>query len=871
MLQLAKELFLAIAQFLVMSKSKGKYSMIDWAEKRPLWEKLIWYSILKNGNTTPEDIEDTFFVFLIENKLDHLDEELFELQLDGLTPPETKTLQKIKLKEVRDCENINAIPNNQVLKFGEYLTIIYGINGAGKSGFGKLLANACYARGIRKILPNLKNNSVGELIPKAKFVLDDDRTIDYAPDQADIDDLKRFAVFDNKCVPIYLDNSNNLNFTPGQLLTFDRVIEQIGIVEARFEQEKQKRIVSNPIINLFNNEPHSNISTFFLNTTFKTTDKEIEEFSKFEKSDEELLKQLKTNRDIKSKLDISKIKKQLSDEVNALKRFVHLLNKLFEYSKQDYIDNLNNAIGVVKEKRNLVKEVGIQNFKNDNLKSIGSEKWKAFLITAQELYEYERKDYDNEIDYCLLCQQSLGENEKSLFEAYWKFLESTAETELKLAQKKLNELKAEIQAKLQSYPILDDSNYPIKVLNLNNPEIVQDLSGLLNNHTSFLDSLLKKINDLNELKSDLSFTYNFDKILKVIKDKEDKDSKLIDPSIEIKKLDYIILELTHRKKVNPFVVELKKYVEYLRWIQEAVKVKFPKNAYTIARRKLFDEIIAQDYSEIFNTESTKLNGAFGLKINTRGADRDTVLEVSLGFAKGNKLTDVLSEGEQKVSAIADFLTEIQIDENNCGIILDDPVTSLDHSRKEKIAKRLVEESQNRQVIVFTHDITFFLALQYYSEKLNSEMYISTIRKSGDIPGIIDDKLPWVAQNVKARAGVLKDRLVELEKMIRTNANDEDVEIKIKSWYELLRESWERAVEERLLKGTIERFAPAIQTQRIKRIEITSELLSEIELGMTESSKWVHDRASGLNIPIPDIQEITSHLDRFENFIKVCKP
>ena len=40
------------------------------------------------------------------------------------------------------------------------------------------------------------------------------------------------------------------------------------------------------------------------------------------------------------------------------------------------------------------------------------------------------------------------------------------------------------------------------------------------------------------------------------------------------------------------------------------------------------------------------------------------------------------------------------------IVFDDPVLSLDHRWRKRVAKRLVEETKNRQVIVLTHDLVF---------------------------------------------------------------------------------------------------------------------------------------------------------------------
>jgi wobble nucleotide-excising tRNase len=82
---------------------------------------------------------------------------------------------------------------------------------------------------------------------------------------------------------------------------------------------------------------------------------------------------------------------------------------------------------------------------------------------------------------------------------------------------------------------------------------------------------------------------------------------------------------------------------------------------------------------------------------------------------GHEPADILSEGEQKAVALADFLTEVGLNPVNAGIVLDDPVTSQDHERKTAIASRLVNESAYRQVVVFTHDLVFLNQLLKYAD------------------------------------------------------------------------------------------------------------------------------------------------------------
>lgn len=60
-----------------------------------------------------------------------------------------------------------------------------------------------------------------------------------------------------------------------------------------------------------------------------------------------------------------------------------------------------------------------------------------------------------------------------------------------------------------------------------------------------------------------------------------------------------------------------------------------------------------------------------------------------------KVSEVLSEGEQRVIAMVLFLAEVGIEPGRSGLIFDDPVSSLDHVRRERIAERLVLEGRKR--------------------------------------------------------------------------------------------------------------------------------------------------------------------------------
>ncbi len=126
------------------------------------------------------------------------------------------------------------------------------------------------------------------------------------------------------------------------------------------------------------------------------------------------------------------------------------------------------------------------------------------------------------------------------------------------------------------------------------------------------------------------------------------------------------------------------------------------------------DLIAKNFNTIFKNELRDLKRS-ELKVNLKfRTDKATSL-LFQDIGRDHRLTDVLSEGEQKAIALAEFLTELQLDESKAPVVFDDPVTSLDHKIIEEVAKRLIRLSADRQVVIFTHSILLFNSIKQNSE------------------------------------------------------------------------------------------------------------------------------------------------------------
>jgi len=119
----------------------------------------------------------------------------------------------------------------------------------------------------------------------------------------------------------------------------------------------------------------------------------------------------------------------------------------------------------------------------------------------------------------------------------------------------------------------------------------------------------------------------------------------------------------------------------------------------------------------------------------------------LSRAPGVELPKVVSEGEQRCLSIAAFFAELSTTDDHSGIVFDDPVSSLDYKWREGVARRLVQEADGRQVIVFTHDVVFLLLLKQFAEELKVGQVDQHVRQLSHGAGVCAEELPWVALKV----------------------------------------------------------------------------------------------------------------------------
>jgi ABC-type lipoprotein export system ATPase subunit len=835
----------------------------DWIRGLEYWEQCLAIKILSKQAITDADVKLAYQYFLEDNGL--AEKKTVQPKIKISATSSAANADDFILSEIKGIKGVNALKDEQSIPISKNLSIVYGDNGVGKSGYIRILNNAFLSRGDK----SLHNNIYSTVKPKEKSCVFKfkDSTNEYElkyPDDSRNYEFSCYSVFDTFSITAHLTTENIILFLPNGLEFFDAFSSAVTKVQELLENDIHGNSPVNDFIDFFDND--TSVRKLIEGLSGSSDLKAIQEKSQVSPEDLTKLATLEKSLIELKKVDVAKKVKglrKIQEQLGELKEEFETLN---EYFSETELGKLKKLLRDYLHNKQLSASEGLVQFKTENIGSVGSDEWKDLLVAAKAFAEiqYEDEDlYPADKDFCLLCHQPLSKEAKRLIEAYWKYLTSNAEKDLKNIVDQIDEQQIDL-AELDTKVLADDSvlgewlsensedNFRIWKAQIKSIEVLRkQLVAALKS---------KKWND--EITAKQISLKAFPLLEKSIQDKIAGFNEA-EISRKIKLTEKEIQELKDRKKLATLLPKISEFINKRKWAAKANTRKFNTRKITEQQKHLFSKFVTDEYVRIFNLECEKLDAKFGINISQRAAKGNTLKQLVLA---GWTPSQILSEGEQRAISLADFLTEAQMGTKNKGIIFDDPVNSLDHIRRQTIAERLVEESKVRQVIIFTHDITFLLALQTLAEEQSIDCVVTTIRKIGSTSGVISNSLPWIAANVKERVKKLNEVIPNLKKL-EVGADPELYSEEAKKWCGLLRETWERSIEELLFNDAIQRFSPGIQTKRIEKMKFSPELYKEIEKGMSDCSNWVHDQARAINNPTPKVTKLESFLAAFNDFVR----
>jgi energy-coupling factor transporter ATP-binding protein EcfA2 len=796
------------------STTTNKKEIVDflweWAESNGEWSKLLIEKIVSTeSNLLPADRNQVFNYFLQSINL--------YTGLPTLTttkPNYVPTDKVIELETLSDITGVNKLAKNQTLKFSKNLTVIYGENGTGKTGYGRILKSLGFsydpnntvhpniygAVEAKTAIINFKSNGITQ-------------TFNWTGDNKD-SELQNISVFNNNCVQISLSD-RQLIVSPIGFHLFNIVSSELN----ELTQLLNAKIALHPTAITWADT--LNLGTpqqiFVSSLSATSTEQKLTELSSITPAQEQELidKQTELSQLNKALLEteIQNLNSSFTELGTIIIKIQTSLTNFTSLNWQNLIDFNKEIATLESQTKTGIKEIAESN----GIEFYETPQFQSFIKAAEDYIKVINKpEYPEAEESCIYCLQPLENDAKNLLLSYRTLLnDKTQENLSALKQQKTNLINQVL--KIETNLLFHQSTFGID----ENQKAIQPKEILEYNTTL---EALKSTFTTDKVVEGSAFNFDYAKYIKFLTDKKTaintvlEQKKLLLSNLATKEteLKNKINELKDRKVLSTKVIEIKGIISNLK-IVKALQSKsnsFSTNAISRKTTDAREQLVEQNFNDLFQAE---------LKLFKKS---DLKIELNFGTDKGKSkiwhrlnssytLADILSEGEQKAISLAEFLTELQLDNIKAPVIFDDPVNSLDHRIIDEVGKRFIELSKQRQVIIFTHSILLLHSLIQQSEldtnkQANVDFEFHKVKNNFGITGILDE-----VEEINSFSYYTK----KLQAVIDIKPTPDQDEAKLAAeGYGHLRSAIEISVEDDLLKKTVKRYKKGVAFPSLLRIE-----------------------------------------------------
>lgn len=865
--------------------------IVVWANGQPLWQRVVIADILKGRNCTEEDVATYASLALEEVVEPEAVLGRYGDPLEKFDYADNVSAESVTLEGISDTVNINDIPDGSSLNLDDSgLNIVYGNNAAGKSGYTRILKNACMSRHDEKVCGSIYRDDEAESGAKLHFKHKEisDAYIWSADAQAN-PYLKTINVFDRMSGEAYLARHTDIKYKPAGMDVLDRLVEVVKKVEEKLLREQaSKKLQLENLDPVFADYEGTKAHTLINALDKKGAPELLGVLAQLDEAETSELTRLEAEIPERERLAPTKYRDNLAKVTNRLDRIASVAEILLLGVHKQKQEDIKAALKQMDAANKIAEQAKKTKFNGDEyLAGTGGDLWKIMWAAAAE-FSSKAAYADHEFPHtgtgakCPLCQQALEEGQ---------------------APERMKDFAAYVSDKSQENALACKVTYDdlVRTFDESGPnhesveamfsEVSEDdyaqiaelrkaIDSLAAHHDRYAKAIgagkpiIEDLDLVTEAKSIQGLKNHIEaaraELAKPLDDQKYRDD-LANDKLKLKGLKARQLLAAHETSVRSNIdvyIALAAYASALQKCNTA--------PVSIQSGKLSNDHILAPLKDNFNAELDKI---FSSRIKAElvqaptryGVPHSEIVLTANGTRSRQKIESIMSEGEQRGLALAGFFTELSMMPHKSAIIFDDPITSLDDENAAKIAKRLVEASKERQVVIFTHRVTFVSLLMEEAKRqgITKDVHTKTVSKLAH-PGFVEDRIPWDAMSVKDRIGWLKNNLQAVLKALHRDGPPEKYQNEGEHFYSKMRETWERAVEELLFGDVVKRYSPNISTQQMKSVKYRQEDNLVVDENMSRCSKFVHDGTRELVEPVPSFDAVEADLKKLTDWVDDLK-
>jgi AAA domain len=789
--------------------------LVGWANGQDAWLRRLTLEVIATGRPLSATQMDVIYqTFLVEKALAPGDPVTVPLLSDDSSLADAGSpLTLVRLSELK---NVNALTAGQGIEFNPKLTVVFGENACGKTGYVRVLKKAAAVRTTENVIPDVTQPRRPSEPPSARITYKlgsaDPQTVDWK-DESGLAPLNRIDVFDSRATLLHVDGDLNYVYTPSELARFPLVRDGIDAVRTRLERDVNSRAAAgNPFLVQFDRQ--SRIYPLIDSLGASTDLAQLRTLAVVTESDKQESGTLRTEIEALQTTNPAAQLKLAEGTTSTLNALLEAVEAIGGFNIPKYTGSLDR----LQRARHQYEGATQMSFAGMPIPRLLKEEWRRFIqagedylktLEAQEQFPAEGKE-------CLYCRQPLSPEAVALLRKYRDYCNNELRVELDGATHELDAIRQEFERQVD-FADMEKWVADAKSIGASfNESQLSTIAGFIERGRAILGAI-----DGSKSLEWQDRATETGAVRKVLEDAQTQAASLVlDLTERRDKREQALhgrqaklLDIESRSRLAALLPQIGTAVEQAKWVDKA-KIQQRKfqgllRSVTDTSKVASEQLLNRDFERYFMEESKRLKAP---AVTLQFPGRQGQVTRKKAVASGEyRPSDVLSEGEQKVIALADFLAETSL-KPPAPVIFDDPINSLDYKRMADVVTRLVFLSETRQVIVFTHNIWFTTELLGRFEDHPQDCSYFDVARDGTRIGIVSKGTHPRSDTLSSLRGRINSLIQPAEK-----ATGEVQAALIEKGYELLRSYCEVFVEQELLQGVTQRYQPNVAMTRLQNI------------------------------------------------------
>lgn len=841
-----------------------------WLSDQPAWQQ-----DLARRLTTQVELDEREYADVL-----NMIKSAFGVPTDT-TPPEPTPAQRddltvgtsegtAQLLALGSLQGVGLVVDGEELTFAESgLTIVYGQNAAGKSSYVKALKKLCRTVDHDCKIRSSIYEDTPAATPSARVRVGYDGSVTEQWTTLGGSGALRLAgmsVFDGACAELYVDTQNTVQYMPTEL----RLLVRLGSLQNRLrgslEEERNRLLQLRPPTTAY--ASGTKVEQALSRLKGDATDPDLAMLANITDADRTRLPEIR-GAIAAAEASTARPDADAADRDAAEAAILNNdLRELHQRLAADAVSRVQEAVHADEVARQAVRLATEQ--LHGPVPGIGSGPWQLLWNAARAFVEGEGCTFPPTADTpCPLCLQSVTAGTAQRLAHFEEHVDSTV---MAVAEQRATELAQALDLVNPAHADALWRNTLLVGLRQGEPAIAEEVDRVTAAIRAELDALhrnpaaaeLTAIDLASAISALDSWAETRRSRAAVLRSADDR-GKL--PGLRVE-----LAELEARERLAGEIDLFETWRQRLQVVAAmgTAHTALATNRITTAVKTMIEHDLGKALDAALTTELRDLAVSLPVEVRTSTARAETKVGVRLLANDGPRVSEIASEGERRALALCFFFAELEVADDLGGIVVDDPVSSLDDDRRIAIARRLAREAGDRQVIVFTHDLPFVFELRTSADEAHVPCHVQHIWRQGRDVGRVDEHPPFKTMNFKQRVGRLDQEVAAMRQGERPSDNDEAWR-QAEGFYKRVRTTWERAVEERLFAGVVERFERDVKTKSLRNLQINPDLIDQVNEGMTRASLYVHEDAYAAQVPLPSIQEMTADLEKLRAFEAKTRP